>query len=672
MIYGELILAGELRWGEKYLELWKQEAFFGRLDLRSPRSCVYVVISPWYKQTYVGMTERTLAERWLEHLKCVRSGDSKRSRNLYNWLGKVGVHSYVAVSVYFSSDRRELEAVERTLIRAWSPSLNSKGVKRRSRKRRRRGKKERRRDVERNTTENGKKKIEGGTCEKSTIIALRREGGERTVRVIDLLRSLTKAPREVGIRIWTYGGGSSADNWRVVRRTFGESRVCVGKHTRSLRKCKRFFEVKGWITLRDVTEAMPKALKLKQNLVSIFKDKRKAQRLYNKSQDELVEYYAAAKLFSEKRSRTRGRRIISDVFRRSFGMNVRGRIVVKVEFDDRIKKNEVVNLTRRGIGELPINNAIVKMEGLSARLSKEVADGFSDLSWSGRNVGKAEFTREEVDVCIRAYAIGDSGDAYVVRQLHEDLRGLVCCPLDRNPGDTLVMCPAVYAEGMKMTFTCNEGYVTRKEMEEDIIGLTHAAYKGGNFEQIALWKKDGKLGRAYTLPKHKDTAKYRPICPTFREPSNAACKKIARALNGMLFSIPESKHFNLKFVSELCGRLIGINQSMRRVCRNAQILSSSYDIKDMFSRLPHATIIRVVDWCIWWFESKGFQGVFVRQRGKGTSFSRQDSVDGYQFVSFEMIRNFVNFELEGCFTMAGKIVLQQVIGIPMGSRPVPR
>ncbi|GBG58967.1 hypothetical protein CBR_g24317 [Chara braunii] len=336
---------------------------------------------------------------------------------------------------------RELEAVERTLIRVWSPSLNSKGVKRRPRKQRRRGKKERRRDAEKVATENGRKRIEGGTCESAK-------------------------------------------------------------------------------------------------------------------------------------------------------------------------------------------------EGLSERLSKGMADGFSDLSWLGKNMGKVDFTREEIDVCMRKDVIGDSGDADVIRRLHDDLRGLVCCPLDRNPGDTLVMCPAVYAEGMKTTFTGNEGYVTRKEFEEDIIELTHDAYKGGNFEQIAQWKKDGKLGRAYTLPKHKDTAKYRPICPTFREPSNAACKKIARVLNGMLFSIPKSKHFNLKFVSELRDRLIGINRSMRRVCRNAQILSSSYDIKDMFSRLPHAAIVRAVNWCIWWFESKGFLGVFVRHRGKGTPFSRQESVDGFQFVSF--------------------------------------
>ncbi|GBG60807.1 hypothetical protein CBR_g12545 [Chara braunii] len=650
---------------------------------------------------------------------------------------------YVVVSVFFSADRRELEAVERTLIRMWSPSLNSKGVKRRSRRRRRPGRKERREAVASKVKGSGEEKTERKVEGNNTIVALRRDGGERTVRVIELLRSLAKVPRGVKTRMWSDGGRSWADNWRVVRRTFGESRVIVGKRTRPLRKCKKLFGVEGWIMVRDVVEATPRTLKLKQELVSIFKDRRKMRLLYSKTQEELVNYYAAAKLFSEKRSRSRGRRVISDVLRRSFGLSIRRRIVVKVEFDERIKKSKVVNLTRQGIGRLPLNNAIAGMvrrrnhvvwtrspnvgdiihnhrrfaadgvsecictsmplpkegghvhfrignwdgcptiarnaknvprnvkDGLVARLSKKLADNFADLSWLGKGMGQMEFAQEEIEICVSKSRTDNCDDADAVQRVREGLNGLVCCPLDRNPGDTLVMCPVTYAEGMKTTSTANDGYVIREESEDEIINLLHTEYGKRKFGQIGEWKKDGKLGRAYILPKHKDTAKYRPIYPTFSEPSGRACKKVARALNGMLFSVPESKHFNLKSVSELCDRLIGINQRMRRAYKDVQVLSDSYDIKDMFSRLPHATIVSVVDWFIWWFGSKGLQGVFVSKRGKGTMFSKGKSVDGFQFINFGMIREFVLFELGGCFTVARRVILQQVVGIPMGKSTSP-
>ncbi|GBG61919.1 hypothetical protein CBR_g26083 [Chara braunii] len=667
----------------------------GKLDLSSPRGCVYVIISPWYKQCYVGMTERNLVSRWNEHVSCARQGDRKRGRNLYNWLGKVGALAYVAIPLCFSNDRRELEAIDRTLIRTWSPSLNLKGVGKGNGKRRRRGKRERRKKV--------KGKNERTNSSRSRILELCEEGDEPTVRAVDLLRKLSREKPKQDVRISCNGGAAWVDGWRVVRCLFGESRVIVGKRTRPLRKCKSLFETEGWVTVRNGIEASPGTIRLKQEVIGMFRDKRKKKILLSKSKSELVRYYGVEKLFSEKRNRTKVRRMVSDVFRTKFHMNVCRRVVVKVKYDERIKKSEVVRVVRSGIGRLHLDRPVLEMvrrrsrvvwtrgpnvgdlihnhrrfaangvsvcnctsmsfpkleghvhfrigdwegcpniarnaknipsdygTGLCERLSKEVTEGFSDLSWMGEGVEKVEFTSKEVEKRIVMKGKEKGSDLTEINSLKKELQGLVCAPLDRNPDDTLVMSPTTYREAMKTTLIDNEGYTVRKEKEEDILGDELCVYVEKGFEQVGKWKKDGKMGKAYALPKHKDTSKYRPICPTYSEPGNNACKKISRALNMMLFSLSDSTHFNLKSICGLRDRLKGINCRITSVGCRTQLLARSYDIKDMFSKLPHATINRAVDWCIWWLESRGYRGMFVKRQGKGCMLSRLERIEGCQY-----------------------------------------
>ncbi|GBG68656.1 hypothetical protein CBR_g3197 [Chara braunii] len=258
-----------------------------------------------------------------------------------------------------------------------------------------------------------------------------------------------------------------------------------------------------------------------------------------------------------------------------------------------------------------------------------------------------------------------------VLRLKQDLDRLVCVPLDRNPGDTLVMCPVTYVEVMRSTFVCNEGYKIIRKGERQVLREWGMDFQHVDFRQLGRWKNDGRLGAAYALPKHKDTEKYRPICPAYQEPSILLCKKIAQAMNGMLFGLPASGHFNLRSVGEMKGRLHALNVKMRRVCSDVRILTGSYDVQDMFSKLPHSTIERAVEWSVWSHRSRGRSGVFVKRRGRGWKLSRCDSVEGYAFLSFDVIQQFVSFELELCFTVASGYIVQQLVGIPMGKSSSP-
>ncbi|GBG71337.1 hypothetical protein CBR_g8758 [Chara braunii] len=473
---------------------------------------------------------------WGEHLNCIKKGGTKRGRIMYNWLGKVGFEKYVAIPVYFCRDRAELEVVERTLIRTWSPSLNTRGAKKKTRKRRRKGKKERRGQWVRKVGTMG-----NNIGQEGKILELRTFSGSPAVRIVDFLRNMVKQSHGTGVEVLSNGGKTWSDGWRVVRRLFGGTCIVVGRKTRPLRKCKRLLETEGRLVMRDVVEALPRTLKMKQDLIGMFKNKRKRKRLFEKTVDELVSYYGAAKLFSEKGSRTRARRMLSDVFRRKFGMNVRRRIIVKVEYDDRVRKSEVVRLVRSGVGRLQLTRSVVGMvrrrarvvwtrsqnvgeilhnhrryaadgvfgctcidmsfprlgghvhfrlgeltecpdiarnaknvprdggNGVLTRLAKELSNAVDDVSWLGKDVGKISFSLEEVGRCVGRSGADTSGDLTTVRQLAARLDGLVRTPLDRNPGDKLVMCPFVYGEAMKATFVENDGYEVCERKEGVIL-----------------------------------------------------------------------------------------------------------------------------------------------------------------------------------------------------------
>ncbi|GBG74756.1 hypothetical protein CBR_g19269 [Chara braunii] len=308
---------------------------------------------------------------------------------------------------------------------------------------------------------------------------------------------------------------------------------------------------------------------------------------------------------------------------------------------------------------------------VSERLKNEIATALNGVDWLGEQLGAVGVREEEVAACIEgSRSVDDTGRKQILR-LKQELTGLVLCPLDRNPGETLVLCPSLYAKGMRTAFISNEGYEGCEKSEVEVLEESKDAYVSAGFQKLGKWKKDGRLGRAYALPKHKDTEKFRPICPTFCEPSTNACKMMARCLNAMLFGLPGNEHLNLKAVSDMKGRLMKINKKMENVCQSTQVMVASYDIKDMFSKLPHATIVRAVDWCIWWYKERGLTGVHVKVRGKGARMSKSDVVDRHRFVDFNCLMRYVQFDLENCYTVASAVVLRQIVGIPMGKPSSP-
>ncbi|GBG43979.1 hypothetical protein CBR_g77533, partial [Chara braunii] len=280
---------------------------------------------------------------------------------------------------------------------------------------------------------------------------------------------------------------------------------------------------------------------------------------------------------------------------------------------------------------------------------------------------------QELSKCMTACCISTSGglDRREVFDLKTRLDGLVLTPLDWNPGETLVMCPLLYYEGMMSLFIRNDGYLPVEGKVSTVLEEMKADLELDGLTEFARWDKKGTIGQAYAMPKHKDLDKFRPICPSYPEPTARTSRVVAKGLNHLLFNLPQDWHFNLKAVSDLKTTFEKFNWNIEKWNVEPEIEARSFDIKDMFSLLPHQDILDAVDWILDFHTSKNHVFVGVNTRGRGATFGQTTGYDHWRRLDFGEIRKFVVFELTHTFRTALGVLLQQKVGIPMGKSTSP-
>jgi len=140
----------------------------------------------------------------------------------------------------------------------------------------------------------------------------------------------------------------------------------------------------------------------------------------------------------------------------------------------------------------------------------------------------------------------------------------------------------------------------------------------------------------------------------------------------LLLSNPALKHFTLpkthdfldNFVFPLKNRVIQLKNSNT----NFRIFSVSYDVKNMYTELPHKKILDALYWLL--DESKKtrygrHQSLYITKSGRnGVSYHRHARSVA---ITFEQLILFAKFDLENVYFTLGKTILKQIIGIPMGS-----
>ncbi|GBG60369.1 hypothetical protein CBR_g4327 [Chara braunii] len=313
-------------------------------------------------------------------------------------------------------------------------------------------------------------------------------------------------------------------------------------------------------------------------------------------------------------------------------------------------------------------------------------------------------TNEEVMRCFagdvpRSVALTEQEVKWEVRHVQD----LVLVPLDRNPGATLVFCPVLYFHAFRMMFrwsvgfnpkeeneeqiltlsktvykavglpsfaTWRVGFNPKEENEEQILTLSKTAYKAVGLPSLATWRTCRRLGRAYIIPKDKDYSRWRPISPSWSEPSRTASARLGRALRYMLLCLPAACHFSLRSRDQLKKMMLEGVASIQRAGNT--IIGRSYDIKDMFARLPHDGIVASVRWISQVHEDRGLVGVKLSIRGKCCKIARTRLKEiGYLFFSFEQLMHILVYELQHTYTVCENQVYQQFFGVPMGKHSSP-
>ncbi|GBG67505.1 hypothetical protein CBR_g639 [Chara braunii] len=257
-----------------------------------------------------------------------------------------------------------------------------------------------------------------------------------------------------------------------------------------------------------------------------------------------------------------------------------------------------------------------------------------------------------------------------VREWAKMISGLVAVPIDRNPGGTLVVCPVLYLHACRMTFNWNASFVPVLETEEQIICEMKERYRREGLGNIAAWGKISRIGRAYILPKDKDIERWRPISPTSSDPARLASARLGRATRYMMFAVGDELHFDLRSTDVLKCKCLEIQNSLEEKC--VSVWARSYDVKDMFVKLSHGSIMKAISWVIDHHRRKNLVGVRVSRRGKLCMMAQNPrGSEGFILMKFEQIKKAVKFELNNAFTICASEILKQVFGIPMGRNSSP-
>ena len=264
-----------------------------------------------------------------------------------------------------------------------------------------------------------------------------------------------------------------------------------------------------------------------------------------------------------------------------------------------------------------------------------------------------------------------------VKPIANTFKHLCWSPLDRNPGCLFACCPQQYHTALKTLFYDDPHYEHSTLTQEHILQRWKTYHHTHNIKQYFPYKQSTDLPYAYALIKNKDTKKSRPIVSYFNHPLRSLFNLTSRCLMFLLnacthlkhFTLPTTQHFIPMFYNNL---LKTTRETIHDEHALLDFMSHSFDVKNMYTELPHTSIVNAIRWLLGEAQSTRYgrhRRVHCSRNGRlGVSFA---SSGGHVSLSFNQLLQFVLFDLENVFFTLGAILLKQINGIPMGSPTSP-
>ncbi|GBG61078.1 hypothetical protein CBR_g18670 [Chara braunii] len=435
------------------------------------------------------------------------------------------------------------------------------------------------------------------------------------------------------------------------------------------------------------------------------------------SVDKLMHLCNCAGSFKEKEKRKTIRDFLGKVVGRKAEVNIRKRMTVKIRYSKEVRKSGIRNILITKIGSCGLHPAIAGIVRRKSRIlwrrNRHVAEilcnhkqhsrmsellctckhydlpavkghvlarigdipGLSALVRNGKNVvrPKIETTKEEISSGLRSglasvlngklgeqlsdLQIADcfsaerdqhcSVDEGIVLAVKNKFRDLIVTQVDRNAGDLVLMCPSTYQHGLDKLFAWNVANDEVSRSEAVIMKEMKTDFENQGLHKLVNWNPKG------------------------REHTTTGSRWIARALNFLLEKLPGVMHFNLTATARLEQNLKKAETKLQQYGKDTLTTSGGFNIKEMFTSLPHSTIMGALNWLLGEWEKKGFLKITVCKRRKQVTLGRKAYGKGYVKFSFTYIRSFISFKLQHTYTKCRGKMLKQVIGVPMGKNSSP-
>ncbi|GBG78268.1 hypothetical protein CBR_g26299 [Chara braunii] len=576
-------------------------------------------------------------------------------------LRKFGLDKYTMIPLKHSGKDDDY-AFERFLIADLCPSLNSREFGKEGKPMRRRGRRGRRERIGR-----------AGTAQVQRIVTFMFQNS----RCTSLLLWLTQHEGRGCWNLVFSGGVVWTDRWRNVVRRYGSTILETEGKKSTLREAKKVLEQGGSVRLVRVVRTRTATEKNKTWLIGLLRKPRPTSQLANLPSSRLIGLYRTARLFAEKQTRLRLRTSIDRAIAQKVGFSVRRRINIKLPYDSRLRKSAVREATEglinnrvsdlvvakflmtririiwiknKNVWELLHNQRVYandehyrcpckgstldKLDGhVLTRFSKTKVPQFVANSRNVTRPARACQTPTIIRAILDAMKhIRGSGSMQVtITSPWEDRKpltgawadeevvfwalrfeGLVLVPIDRNQGDTTVICPVLYRHAFGKSFSWNTNYecVGTVETEASLLKACKADFTARGLGKIGGWRPDG--------------------------------------------------------LGELAERLAAASQQLRAAgCTHAE--GRCYDIKEMFSRIPHSVVIQAVRQLLRKYEDDGCTQIKVSMRGKLVVISKnRRRTEGYVSITLRQILVGVEYDQEHSLVKCGEKVMKQIFGIPMG------
>lgn len=267
-----------------------------------------------------------------------------------------------------------------------------------------------------------------------------------------------------------------------------------------------------------------------------------------------------------------------------------------------------------------------------------------------------------------------------VMHVKKQLRGLVGVPVDKNNILYFESVPA-YRQRLRKTFVLDSDHYSNVVMlsESDILRAGRKDFVARGWNKYSSWNTKGTLGFAQCLPKNKDCQLSRPIIPNFKHPMARLFNIAAR---GMAFVLQFLKmpHFNLFTTQQFVAQLATLSpvvaeQYSLGTCTDVVCVQS--DIKDMYTEIAHADIIRCVKHVqlLWQQQTAKYKSakLCINRSGRcGVSINKSTDRSQTVAMDFTVVVQIVLYELQNAYFKVGsQHLLRQKVGVSMGSKAGP-